>query len=78
VYRELSGQAFWAEITGDPDFYLKLVRLMRNIPEKHKHRHHEEWNKAVNRLTAQFSVDFCSKDGRILWEKLLRFVREAR
>ena len=27
-----SGQAFWQEITGDPDFYLKLIRLMKDVP----------------------------------------------
>jgi hypothetical protein len=25
-------QAFWQEITGDPDFYLKLIRLMKDVP----------------------------------------------
>ena len=32
TYRDSSGQAFWSEITGDPDFYLKLIRLMSDEP----------------------------------------------
>jgi len=74
IYRERSGQAFWAEITGDPDFYLKLIRLMKNIPTRHKKRHLEEWGAAVNRFTVQFAKDFCFPDGKIAWEKLVEFV----
>jgi len=29
--RELAGQAFWQEITGDPDFYLKIIKLMKDL-----------------------------------------------
>lgn len=74
IYRERSGQAFWREITSDPDFYLKLVRLMKDIPSKHKKRQAEEWGAAVNRFTVEFAKDFCSENGRIDWEKLVEFV----
>lgn len=30
------GQVFWRELTGDADFYLKLIRLMRDYPVKHR------------------------------------------
>jgi hypothetical protein len=78
LYRELSGQAFWREITGDPDFYLKLIRLMHGIPERHREEHLEEWDKALNRLTKEFSADFCSSAGDILWEKLVEFVSKTK
>jgi len=88
IYRERSGQAFWAEITGDPNFYLKLIRLMRDIPAKHKKRHRlmrdipakhkkrqtEEWGAAVNRFTVEFANDFCFPNGRINWDQLVEFV----
>jgi hypothetical protein len=35
IYRRSSGQAFWEEITGDPNFYIKLVTLMKDEPAKH-------------------------------------------
>lgn len=76
VYRRRSGQAFWAEITGDPDFYLKLVRLMKEEPSKHKQKYAPAWDAAVNRFTAEFIEDFCFPDGHIDWEKLVRFVSE--
>ena len=77
LYRTRSGQAFWTEITGDPDFYLKLVRLMKDLPSKHRKVHAEEWGAAVNRFTEEFIKDFCNQNGRIDWEKLVRFVSEG-
>jgi hypothetical protein len=78
IYRNSSGQAFWAEITGDPDFYLKLVRLMKDEPEKHRAEYEKAWDAAVNRFTLEFIEDFCFADGRIDWEKLVRFVSQEK
>lgn len=73
IYRDRSGQAFWKEITGDPDFYLKLIRLMKNEPSKHRVVYKKAWAAAINRFTAEFIKDFCNLDGSINWEKLVRF-----
>jgi len=76
IYRDTSGQSFWHEITGDPDFYLKLVRLMKDEPAKHRKEYAPAWDAAINRFTAEFINDFCLPDGRIDWEKVVRFVSE--
>lgn len=73
IYRESAGQAFWEEITGDPDFYLKLIRLMKDIPMKRKEEHKSAWDAALNRFTKEFIEDFCFQDGHIDWEKLTQF-----
>lgn len=78
VCRELSGQAFWAEITGDPNFYLKLMRLMKGIPARHKERQSKEWAAAINRFTLEFARDFCFEDGKINWNKLVDFVSKEK
>jgi hypothetical protein len=72
-YRRRSGQAFWEEITGDPDFYLKLTRLMKNVPAENRQIYKPVWDAAVNRFTAEFITDFCNPDGAIDWEKLTAF-----
>jgi len=76
IYRDSSGQAFWQEITGDPDFYLKLVGLMKDEPAKHRKEYQPAWDAAINRFTAEFIKDFCFPDGSIDWEKLVRLVSE--
>ena len=73
-YRDSSGQAFWEELTGDPDFYLKLIRLMKDEPLKYKDQFDKEWAAIINRLTAEFTGSFCTKDGHIDWEHLTEFV----
>lgn len=76
IYREIAGQAFWEELTGDADFYLKLIRLMGDIPKKHMEKYRPQFDAVMNRFTGEFIRDFCYKDGQIDWEKLVKFVSE--
>lgn len=73
-YREIAGQAFWEELTGDADFYLKLITMMGNIPQSHMEKYKPELDAAINRFTLEFSRDFCNVDGTINWERLVEFV----
>jgi len=73
ISRDRSGQIFWEEITGDSDFYLKLIRLMKDKPQKHRIKYKKAWNSAVNLFTKEFIDEFCKKNGSINWEKLVRF-----
>lgn len=74
IYREIAGQAFWEEITGDPEFYLKLIVMMGDIPRKHMEKYKPQLDSAINRFTMEFATDFCHKSGQINWEKLVEFV----
>jgi len=49
-YYKLAGQALWEKVTGDPDCYLKLVRLMRDDPDGHRPVFKQAWDRAVNRF----------------------------
>jgi hypothetical protein len=78
IYRETSGQEFWKELTGDDDFYLKLIRLMRNIPLERKMEYRKVWDAAINRFEHEFIEEFCFPNGEIDWEKLTRFVSQRK
>ncbi|MEW5936806.1 MAG: PmeII family type II restriction endonuclease, partial [Candidatus Thermoplasmatota archaeon] len=73
VFRDISGQKFWTELTGDSDFYLKLVRLMRDYPAAHRIVYKKAWDATVNKHTADFIKEFCRENGSIDWEKLVEF-----
>ncbi len=75
-YRIVSGQAFWRELTGDEEFYLKLIRLMQDYPEKQREIYQKEWDKAVNRFTRDLLNEFASEEGTLDWEKIVRFNSE--
>ncbi|GIV14967.1 MAG: hypothetical protein KatS3mg022_0402 [Armatimonadota bacterium] len=72
-YRHIAGQAFWEELTGDPDFYLKLIRLMKDYPEEHRKRFELELNKATNRFVRDLLNEFAETDGTLNWEKLVEY-----
>jgi len=73
IYRELAGQDFWYELTGERDFYLKIIDYMGTKPEQYLEQYRTSYNKASNRLIRQFTASFCDDDGSISWEKLVRF-----
>ncbi len=73
-YRDVYGQAFWEELTGDPDFYLKLVRFMEtDVITRHRQEYELAWNNALNKYVREFTIDFCDESGAVLWEKLVQF-----
>lgn len=71
--RELAGQAFWEEITGDSNFYLKIIQLMKGKPQEHAVNYRKAWAGAVNRFTGEFINIFCDSNGNILWDKIVEF-----
>ncbi|PMQ18422.1 PmeII family type II restriction endonuclease [Janthinobacterium sp. AD80] len=72
-FRELAGQAFWELITGENDFYLRIVRLMGEKPIKHRPEFQQSFDQAKNRFAKEFLIDFSNEDGSINWDKLLEF-----
>ncbi len=74
IYRDVAGQEFWEELTGDPDFYLKLIRYMQSeAARNHREEYLEAWNKALNRYLREFIDLFCDEEGAVDWEALVRF-----
>lgn len=72
-FRELAGQAFWELITAENDFYLRIVRLMGEMPIKHRPMFQQSFDQAKNRFAKEFLIDFSNEDGAINWDKLLEF-----
>ncbi|HHE46957.1 MAG TPA: cytoplasmic protein [Bacteroidetes bacterium] len=72
IYRELFGQEFWAEITGDNDFYKKLITL---IDDKQVRVHlidfERKWEMARNLFLKQFLNEYCKNNGEIDWERIV-------
>jgi hypothetical protein len=74
VYRDVSGQRFWKELTGDPEFYIRLIALMEEeIIKKHREEYRDAYEDAMNRYVREFTNEFCEDGGRVDWAKLLRF-----
>ena len=72
-FREVAGQAFWEELTGDPDCYVKILDAMQDYPDRHRLAFKEAWDRAVNRFSMEFMLNFMSADGSINWRELLQY-----
>ena len=73
IYTELAGKAFWKELTGEDDFYLRILKHMGELPEKYLEEFSASYDRAANRLVREFSNMFCREDGSIDWEALVEF-----
>jgi hypothetical protein len=73
IYMEVAGQDFWSELTGDDNFYIKLISYMDGIPEKYIQNFKDAYTRALNRFVMKFTMDFCEEDGSINWGKLVEY-----
>lgn len=73
IYEEVAGEEFWEVLTGDKDFYKKIISFMDTLPEQYIDEYNNSYSKASNRLVRDFSNEFCNDDGTINWEKLVEY-----
>ena len=72
-YKELAGKDFWEWLTGDLEFYTKIIRMMGERPDEYAKDFEVAYAKAENRMVREFTIKYCKDDGTIDWDKLLRF-----
>lgn len=72
-YKELAGKDFWEWLTGDSDFYTKIIDYMGTQPDIFASTFDDAYNKAHNRLVRDFTAKYCKADGTIDWESLIEF-----
>jgi len=72
-FREVSGQAFWEEISGDPDLYRKILALLGKKADEHLATYRKAYDEATNQFLADFQSQFATPEGLVDWDKLLAF-----
>lgn len=72
-YLELAGKDFWEWLTGDPDFYTKIIAFMGTRPDEYAKEFEEAYSKAENRMIREFTINYCKEDGSIDWDTLIKF-----
>lgn len=77
-YRIVAGQAAWEELTGDPDFYKKIVKYMPEESDTDRDNYTNEFENAVERLTKKFEDEYTTNDGSIDWEKIVDITSKKR
>ncbi len=71
-YLKLVGQNFWALISGDKDFYTKIIEPVGYRAKEHNDQYKLEKDRISNKLTKSFIDRFCFENGEIDWVKLVK------
>lgn len=71
-YYKFCGQRFWEFISGDKNLYTKIIKPLGYKAKEKNEDFTQEYARVINKFTMEFAKDFCD-DGKINWEKLVRF-----
>ena len=72
-YLKLCGQKFWTFISGDDNLYTDIVEPLGHQAKEKNEQFREEYDKVVNKFTAEFIGKFCDTEGNMLWEEIVKF-----
>ncbi len=73
IIHQISGQTFWHFVSGKKNFYKEIIEPIGYKAKELNHEFNHNKARLINRLTREFSNDFCDKDGRILWDNIVEF-----
>ncbi|MCK4589358.1 MAG: cytosolic protein [Nanoarchaeota archaeon] len=76
IILQICGQNFWYMISGSDSFYKDIVRPLGHKAKELNESFNEKKAQLVNKLTKEFLEDFCTNDGKILWEKVVKYNSE--
>jgi hypothetical protein len=74
---KLCGQRFWQFISGDPQFYVKIIEP---VGDKAKERNAEflgQYELVIDDFTELFRQHFCDAHNLILWDALVKHASQA-
>jgi len=72
-YLKLCGQRFWELISGDFDLYLDIIEPLGHAAKERNDEFNQQYGGVINRMSVEFITEFCDTEGRILWEKIVKF-----
>ncbi len=77
-YQHIGGQSFWHLLSGDADLYTQIVEPLGHRAKEFNEAFEFEKTKIYNKMTREFTVEYCTASGAIDWKKLVEFVSKNR
>jgi len=71
-YFKYCGQRFWEFISGDPGMYVQLLEPLGHAAGQRNEEFSHAYAQVLQRFTQQFAFDFCTLEGGIDWEKMVK------
>ena len=76
-YRKLCGQRFWEFISGDSDFYTRIIEPIGHQAKERTDEFLAKYELVVDAFTNTFRESFCDENNLVLWDKLTKLSSEA-
>lgn len=76
-YFKFCGQTFWEFISGDSELYTKIIEPLGHNAREKNEDFLNSYSRMLNKFTLGFATDFCTEDGEIDWNKLIKFNSKA-
>lgn len=73
LIQQICGQNFWFIVSGDKDFYIDIIEPLGYKAKELNDNFNIRKSELTNKFTAEFIKEFCNKNGKILWTKLVKF-----
>ncbi|MGL4593447.1 MAG: PmeII family type II restriction endonuclease [Thermoguttaceae bacterium] len=72
-YQKLCGQRFWEFISGNERLYIDIIEPLGHQAKLHNDEFKMAYSNMLNKMTLEFSQEFCMKDGSINWAKIVEY-----
>jgi hypothetical protein len=77
-YFKYCGQKFWEFISGNQKLFIEIIEPIGHKAKEKNDEFIESYSEMINKFTKEFSNQYCGDDGKIKWEKLVRFNSEVK
>ncbi len=72
-YFKYCGQDFWEFISGNNQLYIEIIEPLGFKAKEKNDEYLKLYSAIINKLTKEFSDEYCMDDGSIDWVKLVKF-----
>ena len=72
-YFKYCGQRFWEFLSGDNELFTGIIEPLGHKAKEKNDDFIESYSQMLNKFTREFAGTYCKDDGKIDWDKLVRF-----
>ena len=72
LYSRYTGQSFWELVSGDDNFYIKIIEPLGNAIRNRDTEFILQYTKKINQMTTEILNEFCT-DNLLDWSKIVQF-----
>lgn len=69
---KLCGERFWTFISDSSELFVDIVEPLGTEARRHNDEYEKQYNKMITLFTREFANNYCSDDGSIDWDKIVR------